>query len=88
MKKAKAVDTEASTLQPISEVKAASNMWEYYKENKAFLVSDIREHRDYILGQLMQGLPTSQVFLQFTKVEELGASSSVPLRSARVRSAQ
>lgn len=85
MRKATPVEMTADTFQPISESKAATNMWEYYKENKAFLVSDIRDHRDFLLGQLMQGVPTRQAFLQFTKVEELDTSNIAPMRTTRGR---
>ncbi len=70
MKKAQVVVSDENTLQAISENKAAVLMWEYYRDNKAMLVAEVREYRDYILAQLMLGKTVASVFLQFTKVEE------------------
>jgi hypothetical protein len=76
MAKATSVSKQTSLEQGVSESKAAVIMWDYYKENKANLVADIREYRDYILGELMQGKTAAAVFGQFTKAQEMQVSNA------------
>ena len=45
---------------------SASNlMWEYYVANKAILKSDVREYREFIVQELMQGKKVEDVFSPF-----------------------
>lgn len=81
MAKATGVNRQVSIEQAVSETKAAVTMWEYYRDNKPSLVADIREHRDYILSELMQGNAAALVFKQFTKVEELQISNVATARA-------
>lgn len=68
----------------VTEAVAAQTMWIHYKENKAQLIPDIREYRDYILTRLMQGAGAKQVFEQFQLVVE-AAPAPCKLASARAR---
>ena len=83
MAKATSVSKQASSEQAVTEGKAAVAMWQYYRDNKANLVADIREYRDYILGELMQGKAAEDVFKQFTKAYEPQISSVVAVRTKR-----
>ena len=44
---------------------AANLMWEYYVANKAILKSDVRECREFIVQELMQGKKVEDVFSPF-----------------------
>lgn len=44
---------------------AAKLMWNYYSENKLILRSNIKQSREYILQELMQGRPVADVFAPF-----------------------
>jgi hypothetical protein len=44
---------------------AANLMWEYYVANKAILKSDVREYREFIVQELMQGKKVEDVFSPF-----------------------
>jgi hypothetical protein len=44
---------------------AANLMWEYYSANKLILQANIRESREYILKDLMQGRKVEDVFAPF-----------------------
>ena len=44
---------------------AANLMWEYYVANKAILKSDVREYREFIVQELMQGKKVEGVFSPF-----------------------
>ncbi len=83
MAKATSVNKQTSLEQAVSESKAAVIMWDYYKENKANLVADIREYRDYILCELMQGKAAEAVFGRFTKAEALQVSGATTERAKR-----
>jgi hypothetical protein len=45
-------------------------MWVYYRDQKAQLVSDAREYRDFIHTQIVSGIPVEQVFAQFSRPPE------------------
>ena len=55
-------------------------MWEYYSENKSSLPSWIRECREEILEELMNGTDVGQTFESMVDIEtligEIGASVS------------
>ena len=55
---------------PRKEDDAAEAMWLYYKDNKAKLISDIKEYRAGILAQLMAGLAVEEVFAPYLKPVE------------------
>lgn len=57
-------------VEPLSESQAAQAMWIYYRDHKADLNPDIKEYRDFIFSQLMDGTPVEQVFAQFTVAPE------------------
>lgn len=44
---------------------AANLMWNYYSANKLVLRSDIRDSREFILQDLMQGRSVEDVFAPF-----------------------
>lgn len=44
---------------------AANLMWNYYSANKLILRSDIRDSREFILQDLMQGRSVEDVFAPF-----------------------
>lgn len=44
---------------------AANLMWNYYSANKLILRSDIRDSREFILQDLMQGRHVEDVFAPF-----------------------
>jgi hypothetical protein len=44
---------------------AVNLMWEYYSANKLILQANIRESREYILKDLMQGRNVEDVFAPF-----------------------
>ena len=48
----------------LSESTATQVMWEFYKDRKALYVSDIREYRVNIIGQLMLGVSPQHAFKQ------------------------
>lgn len=50
-----------------TESEAAEVMWLYYRDNKAQLVSYIKEYRAQILGALMAGTPVETVFAPHIK---------------------
>ena len=56
-----------ASVKPLSEDQAAQTMWLYYRDNKARLVSHIREYRDAILCQLMAGVPVEAVFAPYLR---------------------
>lgn len=62
MKKVAAAVFVAKTL---TEDQAAEVIWAFYRDNKAALMTDIKEHRDFILAELVRGVPATQVFAQF-----------------------
>ena len=68
----------------LAQAVAAQAMWEYYKENKAILIPDIREYRDYILELLMLGNSATKVFDQFVRVLEFAPT---PCKSINGRKA-
>ena len=55
---------------PLTEGQAAEIMWMYYRDNKARLVSDIKEYRAGILVKLMDGIAVEEVFAPFVKPAE------------------
>jgi len=65
--KAKAV---AAPLAPLSEDAAAQAMWLYYRDHKAQLITDIRDYRAGILGQLMAGVAVEVAFAPYFKPTE------------------
>lgn len=67
-----AVDRE---LKSVSEMQAAQMMWQYYKDNKALLASDISEYRDLILNKLMLGHSVIEVFAPFMRSAEMSVDS-------------
>jgi hypothetical protein len=56
-----------SEIKPVTESAAAERMWIYYRDNKAKLISDIKEYRESIVLQLMAGHAVEQVFAPFIK---------------------
>ena len=44
---------------------AAKLMWNYYSDNKLILRSNIKQSREYVLQELMQGRPVADVFAPF-----------------------
>jgi hypothetical protein len=50
-----------------TENEAAEVMWLYYRDNKAQLVSYIKEYRAQILTELMAGVPVETVFAPYFK---------------------
>ena len=67
-------------VEPLSEGQAAQAMWIYYRDHKPDLNPDVKEYRDFILAQLMDGTPVEQVFAQFTLAPE-------PVKRARTTKA-
>lgn len=61
-------------------------MWEYYSENKSSLPTWIREFREEILEELMDGMDVGQTFESIIDIEtpigEIGASVSTIESSA------
>lgn len=66
------------TTKPLTESQAAEIMWVYYRDNKAQLISDIKEYRAGILAKLMYGMAVEQVFAPFVKP----AKPAKPMRRA------
>lgn len=64
-----------SVVQLLSESQAAQEMWLYYKENKALLAHDIKEYRELILSNLMQGQAAIEVFAPFMQSAEMPVAS-------------
>ena len=58
---------QVASVKPLSEDQAAQAMWLYYRDNKARLVSHVREYRDAILSQLMAGAPVEGVFAPYLR---------------------
>ena len=52
---------------PLSENKAALQMWSFYKANKPNLSSRIRVHREPILSALMQGATPHAAFAPYLR---------------------
>ena len=50
---------------PLTDTQATDVMWGYYRDNKANLMTDIKEYRDFILSELLSGVPAAQVFARF-----------------------
>ena len=50
-----------------TESETAEMMWLYYRDNKAQLVSYLKEYRAQILGALMAGTPVDTVFAPYFK---------------------
>lgn len=50
---------------------AANLMWNYYSANKLILRADIKESRQYILKELMQGRPVEDVFAPFVLAQDV-----------------
>lgn len=50
---------------------AANLMWNYYSANKLILRADIKESRQYILKELMQGRPVEDVFAPFVLPQDV-----------------
>lgn len=61
---------------PLSERRAARVMWDFYRDNKSRLAPHVRNHRELIIAQLIQGLPVKQAFSQFTVTSLVGAPKS------------
>lgn len=57
----------AAPTTPLSEVAAAEAMWTHYRDHKASLVGDVKEHREQILFQLRSGRHVAEVFAPFRK---------------------
>lgn len=68
MQKATAADRATK---PLTETKAAQQMWIYYKENKPNLISRIRVHRESILSTLMQGTTPNAAFAPYFRPPSL-----------------
>jgi len=70
-KKVIAIKSEAAAAQKaietLTETQAAQAMWVYYRDNKAQLISDIKDYRAHILKNLMAGIAVEQVFAPFVK---------------------
>lgn len=49
------------------ENQAAEDMWTYYRDHKAQIVSNVKKYRDFILDALIQGQPVAQVFAPFMR---------------------
>jgi hypothetical protein len=56
---------------PLTEDAAAQAMWVYYRDHKAQLITDIREHRASILAGLMAGVAVQDAFAPYVKPAEL-----------------
>jgi hypothetical protein len=56
-----------AAVEPRTEREAAEVMWLYYRDNKAQLVSYIKEYRAQILTELMAGVPVETVFAPYLK---------------------
>ncbi len=52
---------------PLSENKAALQMWIFYKANKLNLITRIRVHRGAILSALMQGATPNAAFAPYLR---------------------
>jgi hypothetical protein len=63
----------------LTENQAALEMWTYYRDNKAQLSHEVRNFREVILDELMQGAPAAQVFARFVNEPEPPA----PVRRTR-----
>ena len=65
-------------------------MWLYYRDHKTELVEGVKECREIILGQIMEGIAVEQVFAPFLRTQVGGVGGLGPRRrvdSARRRSA-
>ena len=84
MKQAIARDCEIKLL---TENQAAQDMWLYYRANRAEIHSDVRQYRDVILAQLMQGVAVEQVFAPFSlyAVHQEPAEPAKPVKAAKSR---
>lgn len=76
MKKPAAADFVAK---PLTEDQAAEVMWIYYRHNKAKLMTDIADYRDFIVTELGKGSPAAQVFAQFAALP----APTTPVRRSR-----
>ena len=55
------------TKNPLTYDDAAQIMWNYYKENKHLLFSEVREARESILVQLQAGTAVEEVFAPYMR---------------------
>jgi hypothetical protein len=63
----------------LTENQAALEMWTFYRDNKARLSHEVRNFREVILAEFMQGVPAEQVFARFVNEPE----SPAPVRLKR-----
>lgn len=56
------LDTDAKKLRNPTEAEARQLLASYYQENKASLPPDIRQHRDFILELIEQGISAEEAF--------------------------
>jgi hypothetical protein len=54
-----------ATKEPITERRAARIMWDFYRDNKSQLAPHVRNYRELIIAQLIQGQSAKQAFSQF-----------------------
>ncbi len=66
------------TVQALTESEAAEVMRLYYRDNKAQLITDIKEYRSSILCELMRGIPVEQVFVPFVRPAEPASACAAP----------
>lgn len=86
MKQTIARDCEIKLL---TENQAAQDMWLYYRAHRAEIHSDVRQYRDVILTQLMQGVAVEKVFAPFSlyAVPEEPAEPAKSAKTARTSKA-
>lgn len=56
---------DARPSKTLTENQAALEMWTFYRDNKARLSHEVRNFREVILAELMQGVAVEQVFARF-----------------------
>lgn len=49
---------------------AAQAMWHFYRVHKQQLITELRDHRDTILAQLMAGVAPEEAFAPYAKPAE------------------
>lgn len=79
-KSRQSVQASPQTSASLSEEQAAQLMWDYYRDHKSQLISDIKEYRETILRDLMRGVPAVTVFAAYSRSSP---AKSLDAKSAR-----
>jgi|JI10StandDraft_1071094.scaffolds.fasta_scaffold134266_2 hypothetical protein len=64
------VNTQDTPPATQTEEAAAQAMWQFYRVHKQRLITDIRDHRDTILSNLMAGVTPEDAFAPYARPSE------------------